>query len=453
MTKLFDKSFTLLWLGETAFDLGAALLGFALGVRVFEETASIQQFSWVILSAAVPALVCMPISGLWADRYNRRVIILGCDLAAVALIAVMALLSLSDRLVVEYLYMISAFSAVIGSLRNPSYMAVVSQIVPQDQLTRANGVVQGTHGVLQIGAPMATGYLLALGGLTSVVLVNLTLAIGGMFAVYAALTSAKHATRATSKGEAANLRQGVSESLGGVIRYFRERTPMRRLLVYILLQEALVVLVSVLVMPMILSHHGSTELGIVMSSGAVGAVSGALLLAVLNPRGGLMRYVIVSNLGLSFFVIVAGITHSISLWSMCAFFAFAFAAVSDGCANSLWMRKVPKKLRGSLFAVVPAANMLIMIIVLLLGGWLIEHVLEPAMMLDGALANLLGPYLGVGQGRGLAVVFVMSGVLVAARSLIALVDPSLKGVDELEPDQDSSGKDDSSEPSNLNRSQ
>lgn len=37
MSKLFNKSFVLLWLGETAFDIGAALLGFALGVWVFEK--------------------------------------------------------------------------------------------------------------------------------------------------------------------------------------------------------------------------------------------------------------------------------------------------------------------------------------------------------------------------------------------------------------------------------
>lgn len=350
----------------------------------------------------------MPIAGFWADRYDRRLIILGCDLAAVTMIAVMVLLMLFDKLFVEYLYAIAAISAVIGSLRNPSFMAAVSQIVPHIQLAQANSVIQSTAGVILIGSPMLAGYLLASVGISSVALINLVLAVAGMFGVYAALTSAKHAIHGTGSSEKVTFIQGVSESLGGVIRYCREHSLMRQLLAYILLQESLIVLVSVLVMPMILSHHSSAELGIVMSVGAVGAVVGAVLLGVLSPIGGLMRLVIFANIGLSGFVILAGITQALWLWSLCAFFAFVFAAISDGCANVLWMRKVPKELRSSLFAAVVAANILIMLLMLLLGGWLIEQVLGPSMMQGGVLANIAGVYIGVGQGRGVAVMFVLA---------------------------------------------
>lgn len=434
-SKLLGKSFIMLWLSETAFDIGAALLGFALGVWVYEQSGSVQQFSLAILSSAIPALLCIPFAAAMADHFDRRWVIAGCDFSAALMVVVVAFLVFNDLLIIEHLYVVGAVGGMIGALRNPSYQAAVAQIVPQDRLTQANGLVSGTQGVLQIGAPLVAGYLMAAWGLKGIMMINLIMALAGGIAVFAALTSASHAIRGSASDKPMTLFRGVRESATGVAKYFRAHSLMLGLAAYILIQEALLVLASVMLTPLILTGHDSDALGLVMTLGAVGGVIGAFTLVATNLKTNLMRWVLIADVGLAVFVVLAGVVHTPWLWAVCAFGAFAFGGVSEGCSNALWMRKVPKERQGSVFAAVGAANLVIMCTVMLAGSSLVEQVLEPLMMPGGALADSVGSWLGVGKGRGVALMFVLAGAFFATVSLIALLHPRLTRLDDLVPDQ------------------
>lgn len=423
--KLFNKSFVLLCFSEMAFDLGAAMLGLALGIWAYEQTQSVQQFTWVMLSSMLPAMICMPVAGVLADRCDRRWVIAGCDGAALLLVLVVAVLSYYQALTIEHLYLINVVGSIVGSLRNPSHMAAVSEIIPQDQLTRATGIVQTINGVLQIGAPVFTGFCMAAFGFVGVAGINLLLAVAGMVSIFAALTHVKHGAHSLpNKAEPTQpvvFWRQIHDSFAPIVLYFRQRVPMQLLFVYVLLEQGLVALVSVLIMPLVLAEHSSASLGLVMTSGAVGGLVGSLTLTAANIQNGLMRWVLIADLGLAVFVMLAGVTQVQWLWCLCAFSAFAFAGVSAGCSNALWIRNAPPEIRGSLFAALGAAHLMVMSLVLYLGGVLVEQVLEPLMMPGGALVHLLGDWLGVGKGRGVALLFMLAGMLVAFVSIYALV--------------------------------
>ncbi|SMC25111.1 Predicted arabinose efflux permease, MFS family [Andreprevotia lacus DSM 23236] len=435
MKKLFNRAFILLWLSETAFDIGAALMGFALGVWVFEQSGSVQQFSWAILISAVPALLCIPVAGALADWADRRWVIAACDMAYVLMIVVLAWLLFNSQLAITHFYIIGAVGSVIGALRSPSYQAAIAQIVPADKLTQANGLVHSSKGVLQIGAPLLTGYLMAAWGLRGIVLIELVMVLAGAVAVFAALTSASRAIRGHSDGAPFSLFAGIKASMAGVVDYFKTYPLMVGLAAYILIQEGLLILASSMLTPLILATHSKETLGAVMTLGAIGGVIGAVILASTNLKKHLMLWVLIADVGLALFVAGAGFGSSIEIWSLCAFGAFAFGGVSEGCASALWMRKVPKEKQGSVFAAIGAANLLVMCTVLLCGGALTEHVLEPLMMPGSALAEQLGPWLGTGKGRGVALLFILVGAVFALVSLVAMLNGRLIRLDELVPEQ------------------
>src|SRR5215217_8477156 len=54
------RGFALLWAGETAYGLAAGLMRFALGVWVYQQSGSAQQFAYVFLAATLPSLLLMP---------------------------------------------------------------------------------------------------------------------------------------------------------------------------------------------------------------------------------------------------------------------------------------------------------------------------------------------------------------------------------------------------------
>lgn len=429
-SKLFGRAFLLLWFSETAFLIGSALMSFALGVWVYEQSRSVEKFSYVVLSSVIPALVFLPISAYMADRFDRRWIIASCDVGVGAMVVVLAWLSFNRLLVVDHLYFFGAVGAILGTLRRPAYLAAIAHIVPADSLTRVNGLVGFSSGFVQLGAPLVAGYLMASWGLEGVVSVELVTVTVGALAAFASLSSASHALRGSASNASEGVWKGIRTTFDNVSLYFRSQPLMCWLAIYILIQEALLVLASSMVTPLILATYSSDALGVVMTFGALGNVLASLLLVVAKINKHLMRWVLLSDLLLSIFVMAAGVVQSVDLWCVCAFGAFACGGVSEACAGALWMRKVPKDRLGSVFAVIGAGNMIVMCIVLLAGSALVARVFDPIMASDSHLWAPLHELMGTGKGRGVGLLFVLAGAFFAVAAGWALMHPRLMHVDE-----------------------
>lgn len=433
--KLLGRAFVLLWMSETAFDLGSALLSFALGVWIYQQSGSVQMYSYSIVASAVPMLIFIPLGGVLADRYDRRWVIALCDCAAAAMVVGLAILLFSKQLVPHHMYAFGAVGAAIGALRNPSYHAAISQIVPADRMTQANGLTGMTTGLLQIGAPMTAGYLMAHWGLEGIMAIEVVMVLAGAVGVFAALSSASHAIRSVVGKERLSFGASVKSSFSGVRAFFKAHPLMLSLAAYMLVQEALLILCSSMLAPMVLAQHSEDTLGTVLTAGAIGGVIGSIVLVAAKVKKHLMLWILATDLGLALCVVAAGFSDSVTLWGPLVFLALALGGVSEGCGGALWMRKVPKEQRGSVFATVGSANLVLLCVVMLVGGGVAEVVLEPGMQPGGDLAVHFGAWLGTGKGRGVALLFVVVGSIFALVSTMAMLNPRLRRLDDLVPEQ------------------
>ncbi|MFM0069179.1 MFS transporter [Paraburkholderia aspalathi] len=429
------RAFIMLCLGEGAFSIGAALMSFALGVSVFEQRASVQQFSNLILASTVPSLVCMPVAGVLADSVDRRWVIASCDIAAALMTLFLAYLAFNQLLRFEHLFVFGAVGAVIGTLRRPAYLAAVAQMVPSDQLIRANGMMEMTAGFVQIGAPLGAGYLMATWGIESVIVAELVTAVAGACAILSAFAGASRAIGRTHVQVFCTPLESLRHSFTGVPDYFKSNPLMLSVLVYVLIQQALLVLVATMVVPLVLATHSSQTLSLVMALGALGGVMGAALLAGANVTRHLMLWIVACDAVLSAFVVLAGLTGTPALWGLCAFGAFACGSASEVCASALWMRKVPSSRQGGLFAAIGAGHLLVICMVMLFGSATVDQFLEPQMRPGAFLAEHL-PWLGSGKGRGVALLFVLAGLTSAIVSLVALLDQRIWSFDRLVPNRE-----------------
>ena len=73
------RTFITVWLGQLVSTVGSGLTGFALGVWVYQETGSTTMFALNLLAFALPNLLLSPISGVAADRWDRRVVMIMSD--------------------------------------------------------------------------------------------------------------------------------------------------------------------------------------------------------------------------------------------------------------------------------------------------------------------------------------------------------------------------------------
>ena len=182
--------------------------------------------------------------------------------------------------------------------------------------------------------------------------------------------------------------------------------------------------------PLVLSFANAGVLGNVIAAGGLGAVLGS---AVMSVWGG-SRHRIPTILALTAvqacFAAVAGLRPNATLIGICLFgilFCFPIIAAST---NVIWQTKVSPEVQGRVFAIRRMFSWSSIPIAYLCSGFLAEHIFNPMLVEGGALADTLGRIVGVGPGRGIAVMFLATALLTIVVVLIASLNRAFRGVED-----------------------
>ncbi|ALN55905.1 transporter, major facilitator family [Lysobacter enzymogenes] len=418
------RDFLLIWFGQLVSGVGSRLTTFALGVWVLQTTGSTTRFALVFVSMAVPALLISPFAGALVDRWDRRRTMIVCEAISAATMLALAGLLASGHLAMWHIYAGVGAVALSNAFLQPAYAASIPLLASADQLTRVNGLVQTGFAVAQVGGPLLAGVLVSTISLQGVLVVDaLTFVIGLL-----ALCLAK-VPRLARDPQAPQ--QGLWQEASTGFAYVRERRGLMGLLIVFGLSNFMFGIASIAITPLILSVADPALLGVQMAIGGSGLLFGGLLM---STWGGPRRRV-VGVLGFSMlaglFLAAHGLRPSFPLLVVAGFAFFLSVPVINACNATLWQSKVPAELQGRCFAIQRVLAESAMPLAFCLAGPLAEHVFEPLMAADGALAGSLGLLIGVGPGRGLGLMFLVLG---AAMMTIAAVAWSRRAIREVEND-------------------
>ena len=164
--------FLTIWAGQLVSVVGSGLTSFALGVWVLEKTGSSFSFSVLAACALLPSILLLPMAGALVDRWDRRRIMMMADIGAAVCTIGSALLLLAGYLDLLPLAVLTALASVAKAFRWPAYAASVTLLVPRQHLGRANGLVQLGEAAAEIIAPLSAGWLVLRIGLEGVILVD-----------------------------------------------------------------------------------------------------------------------------------------------------------------------------------------------------------------------------------------------------------------------------------------
>ena len=59
--------------------VGSGMTAFAVGIRVFQESGTVTGFSLIMVSLFLPSVLLKPITGVMADRFDRRALMVVGD--------------------------------------------------------------------------------------------------------------------------------------------------------------------------------------------------------------------------------------------------------------------------------------------------------------------------------------------------------------------------------------
>jgi MFS family permease len=167
---LRQRNFALLWVGGLVSTVGTWALYTALPYFVYAQTGSALATGAVFIAQMVPRVVLAPLAGVAIDRWNRQRTMVVADVArAVILLPLLAVRSDEWFWIV---YVVAFGEATLTQFFDPAASAFLPRLVEELSLPAANAMTALTGALTRLVAPVLGGTLLALLGLTSVVLAD-----------------------------------------------------------------------------------------------------------------------------------------------------------------------------------------------------------------------------------------------------------------------------------------
>ncbi|MFE2865370.1 amino acid adenylation domain-containing protein [Embleya sp. NPDC059259] len=411
--------------GQFVSMIGTALSTFALGVWVYLQTGSAFDFAMISVAAVLPAVLLLPIAGAVADRVDRRRIMIVTDTVAAAAMLSLGVLLWTDHLHLWHVYVVACVGSVCNAFQRPAYIAAIAQLVPKRYLGQANGLAQLGTGSGDMLAALAGGVLVAAVGLHGVVLFDMATFLIGV----TVLLRVRFPDALFEKREEPLLREVVTGW-----RYIVRRRGLVAMVVFFVVFNYLFAVATVLVTPMVLADGSAVTLGVVTAFGGVGAVLGALVMALWGGTSrratGMIGFTSVVGLAAVF----AGSRPEPVFVAVGLFVLWAALMI----LNSHWMALIQTKVGMELQGRVLATNQMLAMSMMPLGfvtaGPLADKVFEPLLRSDGALADSVGVVLGTGPGRGTGLLLVLVGLALGVWGLIGLSYRPLSRMEDLLPD-------------------
>ena len=146
-----------------------------------------------ILCGFLPTFFISPFAGVWADRYNRKNLIMLADSFIALATLVLAVLFLMGYREIWLLFVFSAVRALGAGVHTPAVGAILPQIVPADKLTRINATNSSIMSLVTIASPMVSGALLTMTNIEAIFFIDVVTAAAAVSILLLFLRVPSHA--------------------------------------------------------------------------------------------------------------------------------------------------------------------------------------------------------------------------------------------------------------------
>ena len=180
MEKTWKRNLRAFILGQSISLFGSSLVQYAIMWHITLTTKSGTIMTLSIIAGFLPTLFLSPFAGIWADRYDRKRLIVLAD-GGIALVTLFTVIAYALGYgSIGLLLVISAVRALGSAIHGPSVNAFVPELVPEDQLMRIQGLNSGVQSAIMIISPIVSAFLLANFSLALIFSIDIITAILGI---------------------------------------------------------------------------------------------------------------------------------------------------------------------------------------------------------------------------------------------------------------------------------
>ena len=406
----WKRNVALFLIGQAITMFGSSLVYFAVMWHITLSTQSGVMMTLIVIAGMLPVFLISPFAGVWADRYNKKHLINISDAFTAVVTLVMAVMfTIGHEFTVLLLICLAARAAAQG-VQIPTVTALIPELVPEEKLTRINGIKSSINTFTTFASPALGGVLLAIAPIHLLMYIDVITASIGigilMFLVKIPVNPVK-------KEHSSGLKHYIKE-IGEGLKYFRESTFLKKSLVISAIINFMIAVTAMT--PLQVTRNWGEEVWDISGVFSVGAEH-RMAISEMGFSGGFVLGGIVISIWVGFknknytyalFTILAGIaTAGLGLvsgfWIYVLFMGLCAAALSMRGAPSMAMLQIniDRSYMGrsmSLFMMVATLNM------------------QLGMMIWGPLSDIIS----------LNRLMVVSGFFVIVLGIVILFDKTLR---------------------------
>ena len=363
-------------------NIGGWMSGTAQGWLVLGLTDSAAALGLTSAASSAPTLFLSLLAGVLADRLDRRRILVGAQLAGGSIAALLAMLTTTGRVEYWQVVVLAFLAGSATALAGPSFQAIVSTIVPRQAIGNAVALNSAQFNLSRVFGPVAAGLAIAAGGLALAFWVN-AIALLIVAVVLARLPlPAAPSMRAVESSMWSNLVDGL---------HFVRADRTVAVLLLLAAVPGIFLLNYLALLPVYardILGIGAGGLGVLTAAIGVGALIGALGVAILRPSGGGGRLAIGGLSVASIALIAFALSTSVPVSLLALAVLGACQVVYYATTNTLLQVLVPGRLRGRVLSLYILTSWGAIPIGNLVAGAVAERVGAPAALAGGAVVTL-----------------------------------------------------------------
>jgi len=372
------RDFRLLFTGQLISFLGSMVSYMAVPYQVYQLTRSNAVVGALGIAQLVPVLLFGLLGGAYADRINRRKLMLSSESAMALVVALLLLNSLLPSPSLVAIFVLVALLQAIAAFHTPAMEALTQKLVEPSEYAAAGalGGFRGSAGA--IAGPLLGGVLIAAFGLTGAYLFDLLSFAGAVVCVALMRQTPSPQNQAHSP---------LTDAVLGV-RFALSRPEL--IGTYLIDIAAMLFAFPVALFPALSLQWGDARMtGILFSSMAIGSLIATLLSGWSSRIRRQGRAVVIAAAAWGLFVLGAGLAPTPPLVVMCLILAGGADMVSGLFRGIIWNHVVPNVMRGRLAGIAMISYMSGPLLGNARAGWIASSSSVPFSLWSGGFACMI----------------------------------------------------------------
>jgi len=176
----WKSKISLFLFSQTVSTLGSFVVNFSILWYITLKYSSGTFITILVLCTFVPQILISLFAGVWADKYNKKFIIMLSDSFIALATFIIVIFFLAGNHSLYIMYAATIVRSIGSGIQTPAISAVIPEITPEDKLLKINGINNTLQSVVALLSPAIGGVILGSLGIIYSLMFDIVTAVIGV---------------------------------------------------------------------------------------------------------------------------------------------------------------------------------------------------------------------------------------------------------------------------------